>query len=327
MNNSEKERFVSFNSDQLKILTAKQNELLNVIAEDLELDIKTDTKGVLLNGLNSSVDIAAELLEQLSELLVKDKHVTTGDIRRAIKTLSSDRNTNLKKLFSSPLELKGKRKAVYPKTAQQKAYLEAAQQSDLVFGVGPAGTGKTYLAMAMAVSALLEKKVKKIILTRPAVEAGERLGFLPGDLTEKVNPYLRPLYDALYDFAGYDQAIQWIEKEVIEVAPLAFMRGRTLSNSFVILDEAQNTNTGQMKMILTRLGEGSKCLITGDITQIDLPRGQESGLKQALNVLKNSPMIKVVKFTETDVIRHPLVAEIIKAYDNYSDHTETEQSA
>ena len=327
MNNSEKERFVSFNPDQLKILTAKQNELLNVIAKDLELQIKTDTKGVLLNGLNSSVDIAAELLEQLSDLLVKDKHVTTGDISRAIKTLSSDRNTNLKKLFSSPLELKGKRKAVYPKTSQQKAYLEAALKYDLVFGVGPAGTGKTYLAMAMAVSALLEKKVKKIVLTRPAVEAGERLGFLPGDLTEKVNPYLRPLYDALYDFAGYDQAVQWIEKEIIEVAPLAFMRGRTLSNSFVILDEAQNTNTGQMKMILTRLGEGSKCLITGDITQIDLPRGQESGLKQALSVLKNSPMIKIVKFTGTDVIRHPLVAEIIKAYDSYSDTSETKQTA
>ncbi|MCL4123327.1 UNVERIFIED_CONTAM: hypothetical protein GTU68_005298 [Idotea baltica] len=228
--------------------------------------------------------------------------------------LSADRNSKLSDLFRDQVKISGRKRAIVPKTQKQKEYIESIKSHDVVFSVGPAGTGKTYLAMAMAVSALMKKEVKRVVLCRPAVEAGEKLGFLPGDMAEKVNPYLRPLYDALHDMVDYEKADELVEKGRIEVAPLAFMRGRTLSNAFVILDEAQNTTTAQMKMILTRLGPGSKCLITGDITQIDLPRGIKSGLIDALNVLKDVDGIAHIHFDEVDIIRHELVAKIVTAY-------------
>jgi phosphate starvation-inducible PhoH-like protein len=221
----------------------------------------------------------------------------------------------LEELFRDEIRVSGKRTKIVPKTFKQKTYIEQIKNHSVVLGVGPAGTGKTYLAMAMAVSALVSKEVKRIVLCRPAVEAGEKLGFLPGDMAEKVNPYLRPLYDALHDMVDFDRAKEMVEKGVVEVAPLAFMRGRTLSNAFVILDEAQNTTPVQMKMFLTRLGFGSTCVVTGDITQIDLPRGTMSGLSHALKILKDVPGVAVVQFSEEDVVRHPLVSRIIQAYD------------
>jgi len=230
--------------------------------------------------------------------------------------LSGNSHLRLEDLFRDQLRIAGRKQSILPKTFKQKQYLEAIRSHDLVFGVGPAGTGKTYLGMAMAVAALLNREVKRVVLCRPAVEAGEKLGFLPGDMAEKVNPYLRPLYDALHDMVEMDRAKEMVEKGLVEVAPLAFMRGRTLSNAFVILDEAQNTTPVQMKMFLTRLGHRSKCVITGDPTQIDLPRGTSSGLTDALGLLKSVPGIEFVYFSEVDVIRHPLVAKIVAAYDH-----------
>ncbi len=315
---TKKEVFVNLNNDHLKILSANQDALLKTAEKLLDLKLTSTSYGITILGQGSSVDLAADLFTQLTSVLDNDQHFSEGDLKRAIKILSSDRNAQLSNLMEDKIHINGRNKSVFPKTVNQKQYLEALRQYDLVFGIGPAGTGKTYLAMAMAVSALLNKEVKRIILTRPAVEAGEKLGFLPGDLTEKVNPYLRPLYDALYDLVGVEQGNELIEKGAIEVAPLAFMRGRTLSNAVVILDEAQNTSCGQMKMFLTRLGQGSKCLVTGDVTQIDLPRHEESGLKQALHVLKDCSGMKIIHFDETDVIRHKLVAEIIRAYNSYN---------
>ncbi|MGA2051901.1 MAG: PhoH family protein [Opitutales bacterium] len=230
----------------------------------------------------------------------------------------------LRELFENPLVLKLKRCTIVPKTINQKRYLQFIRKQDIVFGVGPAGTGKTYLAMAAALSALLDGQVEKIILTRPAVEAGEALGFLPGDLQEKILPYLRPLYDAMYDMVGKEDSARLIEKGVIEIAPLAYMRGRTLSNAYILLDEAQNTTPEQMMMFLTRLGDRSRMIVTGDITQVDLPRAKISGLKQAIQVLQGVPGIKLFYFDYADVVRHPLVAAIIQAYEAY--HSESTRS-
>ena len=231
------------------------------------------------------------------------------------RIIHKDPDADLKEIFLDRIEVPGHKKIICPKSKVQKAYIEEIRSFDIVFGIGPAGTGKTYLAMAMAVSAFVEKKVTRIVLTRPAVEAGERLGFLPGDLYEKVNPYLRPLYDALYDMMDPERAKRLIERDTIEIAPLAYMRGRTLNDAFVILDEAQNTTSEQMKMFLTRLGFSSKAVITGDITQIDLPSGKPSGLVGVRKILADIEGIKFVYFSEKDVVRHPLVQEIILAYD------------
>jgi len=228
--------------------------------------------------------------------------------------LSGNRRAKLSDLFRDQVKIAGRTHSIVPKTFRQKEYIEAIKSKDIVFGVGPAGTGKTYLAMAMAISALTNKEVKRVVLCRPALEAGEKLGFLPGDMAEKVNPYLRPLYDALHDMVDYEKAREMVERGSVEVAPLAFMRGRTLSRAFVILDEAQNTTSRQMKMLLTRLGEGTKCVVAGDATQTDLPRGVNSGLHEALGILKGIPGIGIVNFTEEDVMRHPLVGTIVKAY-------------
>jgi phosphate starvation-inducible PhoH-like protein len=236
----------------------------------------------------------------------------------AVRMLAKDRNVNLEDVFKDSIYISSTKKVIVPKSLQQKRYIDSMRVKDVLFGIGPAGTGKTYLALAMGVSHLLKKKVERIILTRPAVEAGEKLGFLPGDLLEKVNPYLRPLYDALYDMLEHDHVLRLISRDQIEVAPLAFMRGRTLNDAFIILDEAQNTTSEQMKMFLTRLGYNSKAVITGDITQIDLPSGVKSGLIEADQILKNIDEIGFIYFSEDDVVRHKVVAKIIKAYERYS---------
>lgn len=314
-----KEVFVDFDeAENLANVVGEKDRNIKVIELQTDVTISRDGKGLLVKGQDSDVNLVVDLLNQLKPIFETNKLVNEEDIKRAIKVLSSDRNAKISSFLNEQINVKGKKHSIYPKSLNQKSYIDAINNNDLVFGVGPAGTGKTYLAMAMAVSALLRKDVKKIILSRPAVEAGEKLGFLPGDLSEKVNPYLRPLYDALYDFVDYDVAQEFIEKEVIEVAPLAFMRGRTLSNAFVILDEGQNTSDSQMKMLLTRLGQNSKCVITGDITQVDLPNGVKSGLKEAVTILKGIKGIEIVNFTTTDVIRHRLVANIISAYEKHS---------
>jgi phosphate starvation-inducible PhoH-like protein len=311
-----KEMEVAFpESSVMQALVGDKDENLKVIERDLGLKIGRSPNGLLLVGQDTDVELASDLLVQLRGLVEQGEVIFKGDVERAIRMLSGNRKLQLEELFRDEIRVSGKRTKIVPKTFKQKTYIEQIKNHSVVLGVGPAGTGKTYLAMAMAVSALVNKEVKRIVLCRPAVEAGEKLGFLPGDMAEKVNPYLRPLYDALHDMVDFDRAKEMVEKGVVEVAPLAFMRGRTLSNAFVILDEAQNTTPVQMKMFLTRLGFGSTCVVTGDITQIDLPRGTMSGLSHALKILKDVPGIAVVQFSEEDVVRHPLVSRIIRAYD------------
>jgi phosphate starvation-inducible protein PhoH and related proteins len=269
-----------------------------------------------ISGDEFSVIHVRNLLSQLQGISSKGYPLFPSDIEYAHRILTEDAAADLQKIFLDTVFISSKKRIISPKSISQKLYIDAIRKSDMVFGIGPAGTGKTYLAMAMAVAALLDQKVSRISLARPAVEAGEKLGFLPGDLAEKVNPYLRPLYDALFDMLDYDRATVLLKKGVIEVAPLAFMRGRTLNESFVILDEAQNTTTEQMKMFLTRLGYGSKAVITGDITQIDLPADKISGLIEAEELLYKTDGIVFVHFSELDVVRHPLVQEVIRAYNN-----------
>lgn len=300
-------------------LVGEQDHNLRVIERELEVKIGRSDNGLVVKGQDSEVDLASDLLTQLRDLLAKGETIFNGDVERSLKMLASNRKLRLSDLFHEQVKIAGRKYSIVPKTAKQKIYIETMKSHDIIFGIGPAGTGKTYLAMAMAVSALMAKEVKRVVLCRPAVEAGEKLGFLPGDMAEKVNPYLRPLYDALHDMVEIERAHELVEKGIIEVAPLAFMRGRTLSNSFVILDEAQNTTPVQMKMFLTRVGLGSKCVVTGDITQIDLPRGTTSGLVDALSILKGVPGLAFVNFTEQDVIRHPLVTKIVNAYEKRKD--------
>jgi phosphate starvation-inducible PhoH-like protein len=263
----------------------------------------------------------AQLVEQLSGLIEEGHNITVRDVKTATQLLADDPHLDLREHFLKGGQLRqaGKRRII-AKSANQRRYLDAIEEHDIVFGIGPAGTGKTYLAMAQAVNYLLAKKVSRIILARPAVEAGEKLGFLPGDLQEKVNPYLRPLYDALYDMMDLEKAERLLERGTIEVAPIAFMRGRTLNDAFVILDEAQNTTTEQMKMFLTRLGFGSKAVVTGDITQIDLPTGRTSGLVEAMHVVGKIEGVSFVYFDDRDVVRHKLVQAIVKAYESYGDN-------
>lgn len=301
-------------------LGGDQDVNFKIIERELDIKVGRGHDGLLLSGQDAEVELAHDLLLQLKALIERGERIFSGDIDRAIRMLSGNRRLRLEDLFRDQVKIAGRKHSIVPKTFKQKTYIEAIKANDMVFGVGPAGTGKTYLAMSMAVSALVNKEVKRVVLCRPAVEAGEKLGFLPGDMAEKVNPYLRPLYDALHDMVDYERAAEMVEKGMIEVAPLAFMRGRTLSNAFVILDEAQNTTSGQMKMLLTRLGSGSKCVVTGDVTQIDLPRGQVSGLVEALSILKSIEGLEVVHFSDEDVIRHPLVSRIVRAYDAKASH-------
>ncbi|MFN4896570.1 MAG: PhoH family protein [Pseudomonadota bacterium] len=302
-------------STVMQALVGDKDENLRTIERELGLKIGRSANGLTLVGQDTDVELGYDLLTQLRGLVESGENIFKGDVERAIKMLSGNRRLRLEELFRDEIRVSGKRTKIVPKTFRQKNYIEEIKSHSVVFGVGPAGTGKTYLAMAMAVTALLNKEVKRIVLCRPAVEAGEKLGFLPGDMAEKVNPYLRPLYDALHDMVDFERAKEMVERGIVEVAPLAFMRGRTLSNAFVILDEAQNTTPVQMKMLLTRLGFGSTCVITGDVTQIDLPRGVESGLSHALKLLRDVNGISIVHFTDEDVVRHPLVSRIIQAYD------------
>jgi phosphate starvation-inducible PhoH-like protein len=270
---------------------------------------------VTIEGDAASVEVARGALTQLYALARRGAPLGSEDIVRAVKVIQADRTAELQEIFSDTILVPRVGRPVAPKGLNQKRYVDGVRSADLVFAIGPAGTGKTYLAMAMAVRMLLDKQVKRIVLTRPAVEAGERLGFLPGSLEEKVNPYLRPLYDALHDMLDFERVRRLLDQQVIEVAPLAFMRGRTLNDSFVILDEAQNSTREQMKMFLTRIGFGSKAVVTGDVTQSDLPHGQRQGLRDAMEVLAGIEGIRFCHFTEADVVRHPLVMDIIRAYD------------
>jgi phosphate starvation-inducible PhoH-like protein len=288
---------------------------LKMIEDDLGVRLSARGDELTLSGAPEAVRRAERILTELAALTVDGYELRAEDVTVALKASREHANVPLKELLLSTVPITTRKRFVVPKSATQKRYIEAIQKFDIVIGIGPAGTGKTYLAMAMAVAALIRKEVSRIILARPAVEAGEKLGFLPGDMYAKVNPYLRPLYDALYDMMEMERANRLVERGEIEIAPLAFMRGRTLNDSFVILDEAQNATAEQMKMFLTRLGYNSKAVVTGDITQVDLPLDRVSGLIEVREILKEIPGIEFVYFDERDVVRHPLIQEIIKAYD------------
>ena len=293
------------------------DENLKLLEAQFNVQIRTTPNEMIVEGERGDVDRAERVLGQLTSMMDEGYKLGKGDVKTAAQLVSQDENVALADYFLKGAPRTSGKRQVMPKSVNQRKYLEAIDQHDIVFGIGPAGTGKTYLAMAQAVSYLLAKRISRIILARPAVEAGEKLGFLPGDLQEKVNPYLRPLYDALYDMLEVERAERLIERGTVEVAPIAFMRGRTLNDAFVILDEAQNTTSEQMKMFLTRLGFGSKAVITGDITQIDLPTGRTSGLVEAMTVVGNIEGIAFIRFDEKDVVRHSLVQQIVKAYDAY----------
>jgi phosphate starvation-inducible PhoH-like protein len=301
--------------DLAQQLFGEHNKNLQRVAKATDATINARGNTVFIYGEKIAATLADNILKQLYGLLKEGYPIHTNDIDYAVRILNADDRVRLKEIFLDKVYITSKKNTVAPKSRAQKEYIEAIRNYDIAFGIGPAGTGKTYLAMAMAVSALSKGIVSRIILTRPAVEAGESLGFLPGDLAEKVDPYLRPLYDALHDMMRFEKVAMLMQKGIIEVAPIAFMRGRTLNDSFVILDEAQNTTTEQMKMFLTRIGFNSKAVITGDITQIDLPAEKASGLVETKNILQGIDGIKFVFFTKKDVVRHKLVQEIIRAYE------------
>jgi len=307
---------VTFDSNELaRSLFGERNSNLRIIEKMLNISINIRGNDLVLQGGLPELDLAENLLNQLYGLLKEGYPIYERDVDYSIRILGGDHKAQLKSIFLDRVYIPSKKKTITPKSINQKVYIDSIREHDIVFGIGPAGTGKTYLAMAMAISSLMKKEIDRVVLARPAVEAGEKLGFLPGDLYEKVNPYLRPLYDALHDMMDFESGSRLIQRGIIEVAPLAFMRGRTLNDSFIILDEAQNSTPEQMKMFLTRLGFSSKTVITGDITQIDLPEGKSSGLIQARNLLSNIKGIKFVYFGREDVVRHPLVQEIIDAYE------------
>jgi len=306
---------ISVPEEGARALFGIHDENLKSIEKALGVQIVSRGDELLVEGDPAQVQKLENIFQQFSELVEGGYQISAGDLRVALRLLRQDPNVSLKDFFVNSVLQPSRSKRVMPRSLHQLSYIKAIEASDIVLGIGPAGTGKTYLAVAMAVAAFHQKKVNRIILARPAVEAGEKLGFLPGDLQEKINPYLRPLYDALYDMMEPEKVVQLIERGSIEIAPIAFMRGRTLNDSFVIMDEAQNTTTEQMKMFLTRIGFGSKAVVTGDITQIDLPPGKMSGLVEAIDLLSDINGIEFVYFDETDVVRHPLVQSIIRAYD------------
>jgi phosphate starvation-inducible PhoH-like protein len=314
-NDNEPLRLSFADVETARLLFGGHNNHLKRLASSLAIDIHTRGNDVVLRGDATDTDLAASILNQLYELLKENYPIYKTDIDYAVRMLSEDHTRKLKDVFLDTVYITSKKRSITPKNYAQKKYIDAIRNRDIVFGIGPAGTGKTYLAMAMAVAALSKDAVSRIILTRPAVEAGEALGFLPGDLAEKVDPYLRPLYDALHDMMRFEKVSALMQQGVIEVAPLAFMRGRTLNDSFIILDEAQNTTSEQMKMFLTRIGFSSKAVITGDITQIDLPPERASGLVEAKHVLSGIEDIGFIYFSEKDVVRHRLVQDIIRAYE------------
>ncbi len=303
----------------IESLFGTRDENIRLIESGLNVRTRLLNDAIEIEGDEEAVARAAGILGDYAALMREGHVFNNGDLNSYLRVITADPNTTLRRLVDSGKQRSFGKKVIAPKTMNQRRYVDAIEGHDLVFGIGPAGTGKTYLAVAMAVAALLSKRVSRIILTRPAVEAGERLGFLPGTLQEKVDPYLRPLYDALYDMIEAEKIEKLFERNTIEVAPLAFMRGRTLSDSFIIMDEAQNTSSEQMKMILTRQGFNSKMVVTGDVTQIDLPAGQRSGLIEVIDVLRGVDGISFVQFDERDVVRHKLVQKIVKAYERYNE--------
>jgi phosphate starvation-inducible PhoH-like protein len=306
----------------IETLFGTRDENLRVLEDGLGVTIDLKSDRVDIEGEAPDVARAEQVFADYDHLQRSGHVFTNGDLGSMLRVIAADESATLRSLAEAGKQRSFGRRTVQPKSINQRRYVEAIEKYDMVFGIGPAGTGKTYLAVAMAISALVSKRVNRIILARPAVEAGERLGFLPGTLQEKVDPYLRPLYDALYDMLDPEKVDRYLEKNIIEIAPIAFMRGRTLNDSFVILDEAQNTTSEQMKMFVTRLGFNSKAVITGDITQIDLPNIKRSGLIEAVNVLKNVDGISFQYFDESDVVRHQLVQRIIRAYDAHKERLE-----
>jgi phosphate starvation-inducible PhoH-like protein len=302
----------------LGALLGRNDENLRLLESELALRIIARGHEITLRGDERQVARGARILEELLARLGAGLPAQASDVRAALRVLVDDEDADLKSIFLDAIPVPSRKKQITPKTLNQKRYVEAIRAHDIVVGIGPAGTGKSYLAMAMAVSAMTRREVSRIILTRPAVEAGERLGFLPGDMYEKVHPYLRPLYDALYDMMEPEKVATMTERGAIEIAPLAYMRGRTLNDAFIVLDEAQNTTSEQMKMFLTRLGFNSRMVITGDITQVDLPSTRASGLIEIQSVLKHVEGIRFVYFTEKDVVRHELISEIVRAYDEWN---------
>lgn len=303
------------NLDCLQKLLGTFDENLNLVTDELKVYAEVSGTQIVVTGEENRARIAETVLQKLREIILAGEAIDKTRIIYCIELAREGNADNIGQIMSGVIAITARGKQIKCKTVGQKTYVDAISKNTVVFGVGPAGTGKTYLAVAMAVSAYKSHQIEKIILTRPAVEAGEKLGFLPGDLQNKVDPYLRPLYDALQEMFGLENYLKLMERGVIEIAPLAYMRGRTLNNAFIILDEAQNTTKEQMKMFLTRMGEGSRMVITGDVTQIDLPEGKQSGLKHATSILKNIDGIGIVNLTFKDVVRHPLVMQIIKAYD------------
>jgi phosphate starvation-inducible PhoH-like protein len=310
----------------IEALFGTRDENLHVLEDGLNINIDLRSDSIDLEGAPRDVARAEQVFADYQHLQGSGFTFNNGDLNSMLRVLVADPKTTLRGLAEAGRQRSLGRRVVQPKSLNQRRYLDAIEQHDMVFGVGPAGTGKTYLAVAMAISALISKRVNRIILARPAVEAGERLGFLPGTLQEKIDPYLRPLYDALYDMLDPEKVDRYLEKNVIEIAPIAFMRGRTLNDSFVILDEAQNTTSEQMKMFLTRLGFNSKAVITGDVTQIDLPTARRSGLLEAIDILKNVQGLHFAYFDDGDVVRHHLVQRIIRAYDEHKTKTEEQLS-
>jgi phosphate starvation-inducible PhoH-like protein len=300
-------------------LFGQQNINLDKISEAFDVKINSRGNSLLIHGDSRNVSLAEKLLHQFYHLMENNFCFNEADFDSAINTIKLNNQTHLKDIFLTTIYKTVKNKPITPRNPAQQKYTEAIAKNDILFSIGPAGTGKTYIAMALAMAAFSRGEIKKIVLTRPAVEAGEALGFLPGDLAQKINPYLRPLYDALYDMMDIEKAKSLMEQDIIEIAPLAFMRGRTLNNAFIILDEAQNTTSEQMKMFLTRIGYGSKAIITGDITQTDLPSKIQSGLVEAKNILTRIKGIEFIYFSKDDVVRHKLVSNIIDAYEKKQD--------
>jgi phosphate starvation-inducible PhoH-like protein len=307
--------------EEIQQLFGRKDEVRKLIEEALQVKLVARDGRVSIHGEASDVAVGEQVVSELISALTRGERVTPQDVKLALRLFIKKEEEEFKRIQGEVIEVSPKKRPVRPKGPGQRWYIEAIRRHDIVFAIGPAGTGKTYLAMAMAVSALLKHEVNRIILTRPAVEAGEKLGFLPGTLYDKINPYLRPLYDALYDMIDLERVTQLIEMGTIEIAPLAFMRGRTLNDSFIVLDEAQNTTSEQMKMFLTRLGFGSKTVITGDITQVDLPTGRLSGLIEVQRILKGIEGIRFAYLGEEDVVRHELVQQIVRAYETYQTST------